>query len=405
MGRRARGLSAALVAKAKPGRYGDGDGLYLFVRNAEAKFWTFRYTPRKGKMKEKGLGPVRLKSLSEARAEARELFRAHREGRDPLHEAAATRAALLVSSTTFKQEAEDYIKRRRAGWKNAKHAAQWSSTLETYAYPTIGDLSPAAIDTPLILKVLEPIWVEKPETANRVRNRIEAILDAAKARGVRTGDNPAAWKGNLEILLSGRVRRAKHHAALPYAEIGSFMEQLREQPGVAARLLEFTILTACRTGETLGATWDEIDLGGKLWTIPAERMKMHRVHRVPLSARSLAILREMGRDGQFVFPNARAGKPLSNMAMLVLLERMKRDDITVHGFRSSFRDWCAERTNYPSEVAEMALAHAVGDKVEAAYRRGDLFEKRRRLMDDWARFCATPATKTTTDKVVKLRSS
>ncbi|GEP59459.1 phage integrase [Reyranella soli] len=377
------------MAKAtKPGRWGDGDGLYLAVRDAQAKFWTFRYTPPGGKMREKGLGPVRLKTLAEARAEARELFRAHRAGLDPLAEDAAKRAALLAS-TTFKQEAESYIKRHSQGWRNAKATAQWGSTLKTYAYPTIGDLPVSDIDTPLMLKVLEPIWTTKNVTASRLRQRIEAILDAAKARGARSGDNPAAWKGNLQTLLTARARRVvKHHAALPYAEIGSFMEKLRKQPGVGARLLEFTILTACRTGETLGARWDEIE--GAVWTIPAERMKGGRVHRVPLSKSALSLLNSLSNEGEYIFPSPRTDdKPLSNMAMSVLLQkRMRRDDITVHGFRSTFRDWAAEKTTYPREVAEMALAHAVGNAVEAAYRRGDLFEKRRRLMDDWARFCA-----------------
>lgn len=389
MGRRARGLTAAFVAKAnKPGRWGDGDGLYLAVRNARAKFWTFRYT-RNGKMREKGLGPVRLKSLSEARAEARELFRAHREGRDPLNEDAATRAALLAS-TTFKQEAERYIAAHSQGWRNAKATAQWGSTLKTYAYPSIGDLPVSAIDTPLVLKVLEPIWTTKHVTASRLRQRIEAILDAAKARGARAGDNPAAWKGNLQTLLTARARRVvKHHAALPYAETASFIKALRKQPGTAARLLEFTVLTACRTGETLGARWEEIQ--DAVWTIPGERMKGGRIHRVPLSKSALAILDGMDREGEYIFPSPRTNdKPLSNMAMSMLLQkRMKRNDITVHGFRSTFRDWAAEKTTYPREVAEMALAHAVGNAVEAAYRRGDLFEKRRRLMEDWAKFCGS----------------
>lgn len=308
---------------------------------------------------------------------------------------------------TFRQEADSYIAAHRSGWRNDKHAAQWSSTLETYAYPTIGSLPVGEVDTALVLRVLEPIWTEKPETAGRVRARIEAILDAAKVRGYREGDNPARWKGHLEALLPARrkVRRVEHHAALPYTEIASFMAALNGQPGNAASLLEFTILTAARTGETLGARWSEVDLKAKVWNIPAERMKGHREHRVPLSPRAISILTKMSSVrhdvGDFIFPGSQLGKPLSNMAMLALLRRMKRDDITVHGFRSAFRDWCAEQSNYPNEVAEMALAHAVSDKVEAAYRRGDLFAKRVRLMNEWAKYCSMSASSTT--NVVALR--
>jgi integrase len=260
-------------------------------------------------------------------------------------------------------------------------------------YPIIGALSVQAIDTGLVLKVLEPIWSTKPETAGRVRGRIEAILDAAKVRGLRQGDNPARWRGHLDLQLPPRskVRAVKHHPALPYARLGAFMVALRGQEGIAARALEFTILTAARTGETIGATWDEL-VGD--WTIPKERMKGRKEHRVPLCGRALAIIEEMKslptHGDQFVFPGGKRGKPLSNMAMTQLLRRMGHADITVHGFRSCFRDWAAERTNYPNEMVEMALAHSIGDKTEAAYRRGDLFDKRRRLMVDWETYCATP---------------
>jgi len=257
-----------------------------------------------------------------------------------------------------------------------------------------------------VLKAVEPIWTTKPETAGRVRGRIESILDWATSRGYRTGENPARWRGHLENLLPKRskVRRIEHHAALPYAEIGAFITELRQQEGVAARALEFAILTAARTGEVNGAQWGEINRAERLWTIPAERMKAGREHRVPLSDAALAIIDEMAavRSGEFVFPGGKARRPLSNMAFLMLLRRMKRDDLTAHGFRSSFADWAAERTAFPAEVREMALAHSVGDKVEAAYRRGDLFQKRRQLADAWAKFCITPSTG---GRVVPIRSA
>jgi integrase len=393
--RTAKGLTAAKVAKAGPGRYGDGAGLYLVVRGPTQRFWVFRYV-RNGRMREMGLGGAAGRtgvSLVEAREKAHDLYKIHRAGRDPLAEKAAAKAFQLVAAgkaVTFKAEAERYIAAQEAGWRNAKHAAQWSSTLETYAYPVIGPLPVSAIDVGLVLKCLEPIWSSKPETASRVRGRIEAVLDASRARGNREGENPAMWKGNLDHLLParGKVKKPEHHAALPFARIGSFMAALRKQEGTAARALEFAILTAARTGEVIGATWAEINLRGKVWIVPAGRMKGGREHRVPLCPRALEIIGE-AYDG-YVFSGGRPDQPLSNMALLMLLRRMKHSDVTVHGFRSAFRDWAAERTNYPSEVAEMALAHAVGDKVEAAYRRGDLFEKRRALADAWAKYCSAP---------------
>jgi integrase len=392
MPRRAKGLSAAKVAKAKPGRYGDGAGLYLSVKSAEARSWVFRYV-RAGKMREMGLGPASGRaavSLADARKKARILHDLHREGRDPLEERNAGRAlqaAEAAKAVSFSEAANRYIEAHRAGWRNAKHAAQWRSTLATYAESVFGPLPVNQIDTGLVLKVLEPIWTAKPETANRVRGRVEAVLDWAKARGYRQGENPAHWRGHLDHLLAARskVRRVKHHAALPYAEIGSFVAQLHEQDGIAARALEFLILTAARTGEVIGTRWSEIDLAERLWIVPAERTKNSKEHRVPLSVRAIDILEQMPHASDRVFK-------LPNMAFLMLLRRMgQHGSITTHGFRSSFRDWCAERTNFPSEVAEMALGHAVGDKVEAAYRRGDLFEKRRQLMDAWATFCSMPS--------------
>jgi|GraSoi2013_100cm_1033763.scaffolds.fasta_scaffold27151_2 integrase len=387
-------LTALKVEKAKrPGMYADGGGLYLQVTEGGAS-WIYRYMLN-GRAREMGLGPLVLFGLAEARAKALDARRLRHEGMDPIEARKAERMRGRLDQAkamTFKQCAEAYIKAHRAGWRNPKHVAQWESTLATYAEPVFGALPVQTIDTALVLKALEPIWTEKPETAARVRGRVETILDWAKVRDFRTGENPARWRGHLDHLLPARskVRRIKHHAALPYVEMPDFMDALQQQEGIAARALEFTILTAARTGETIGAMWDTINVADKVWIIPAERMKADREHRVPLSSRAMAILEEIksatDKEAAFVFAGGRRGKPLSNMAMAELLKRMGRNDITVHGFRSTFRDWAAERTNFPGEVVEMALAHAVGDKVEAAYRRGDLFEKRRRLMTEWAKF-------------------
>jgi len=381
----------------KPGLHADGGGLYLHVSKNGARSWIFRWR-RDGRLRDMGLGPLNTVSLAEARDKALACRKLKLDGRDPIEERRAQRRGVKLESATamtFKDCAVAYIAAHRAGWKNPKHAAQWPSTLETYVYPIFGSLPVQAIDVGLVMKALEPIWNEKPETASRVRGRIESILDWAKARGYRQGENPARWRGHLENLLpkKSKVWRVEHHAALPYTEIGAFMAELREQDGTAARALEFTILTAARTGEVIGTTWSEIDLGGHLWTILAARMKAGKEHRVPLSDAALAILRAMAevQTGEFVFPGNRAKQPLSQMAMLMLLRRMGREGLTVHGFRSVFSDWCAEQTTFPSEVREMALAHTVGDKVEAAYRRGDLFEKRRQLAEAWARYCEEPA--------------
>ena len=293
---------------------------------------------------------------------------------------------------TFQQCADAYINAHKAGWKNPKHIQQWQNTLAQYAFPVFGDLDVKSIDTGLITKCLEPIWLTKNETAGRVRGRIESILDWATVHEYREGVNPARWRGHLDKLLAkpSKIQKTEHHKALPYTEINRFIDLLRLQEGVAAKCLEFTILTAARTGETIGATWDEIDLGAKTWTIPAVRMKAEREHRVPLSNHALTILNDMAafRLNNYVFPSNKKG--LSNMAMLAVLKRMDQADITVHGFRSSFRDWAAESTAYPGEVVEMALAHAIKNQTEAAYRRGDLMEKRGRLMEEWARYCKAP---------------
>jgi integrase len=379
--------------------YADGGGLYLQITERGAS-WIYRYMLNK-RAREMGLGPLALFGLSQARAKALDARRLRHEGIDPIEARKAQRMQARLDAAramTFQQCAAAHINAHRPGWRTSKHAAQWQATLATYAGPVIGALPVQAVDTALVLKVLEPIWIEKPETAGRLRGRIEAVLDWAKARGYRQDENPARWRGHLDKLLPAhsKVRKVEHHAALPYSELPGFLIGLHEQEGISARALEFTILTAARTGEVIGVRWSEIDLINKTWTVPAGRMKAGREHRVPLSTRALAILEEMHAhrhaDDGFVFPGGKPGKPLSNMAFLMLLRRMGRDDLTTHGFRSSFRDWVAERTNFPADVAEMALAHAVESKVEAAYRRGDLFEKRRRLMQQWETFCTTGPT-------------
>jgi integrase len=389
-------LTAVAVAKqTRPGRYGDGGGLWLQVSSSGTKAWLFRYMLH-GKARQMGLGPVHTITLAMARDKALECRRLLLEGIDPIEKRRAGRDEALIASAkgiTFKECAERYIAAHEPGWRNSKHASQWKATLATYAYPLFGSLPVAAVDIGLILKALEPIWSTRAETAGRVRGRIESVLDWATARGYRKGENPARWRGHLDKLLPSRrkVAKVKHHAALPYSELPGFLTPLRSQEGIAARALEFTILTAARTGETIGATWAEIDLVGQVWTVPADRIKGGRAHRVPLSGRAIRILAEVPREGDYVFPGGKKGKPLSNMALLQTLRRMKRDDLTSHGFRSTFRDWAAETTAYPNEVVEMALAHVIESKAEAAYRRGDLFEKRRRLMADWAMYCEAPA--------------
>jgi integrase len=410
MPRRAEGLTAAKVRTAKPGRYGDGVGLYLLVRTPESKFWLFRYTPPGGKMREMGLGPAAGRaavSLADARVGARRLYDAVREGRDPLAEkevAKAVKAAAvqqaLVRAKTFEDVAAAYIDAHERSWRNAKHRQQWSNTLEAYAYPVFGEMPVSDVDTAAVMTVLEPIWRAKAETASRLRGRIETVLDYAGSRGWRTGDNPARWRGHIANMLPKRskVQPVEHHAALPWQETGGFLKGLAEQQGLAALALRFTILTAARTSEAVEAKWSEFDLKANVWTVPASRTKAAREHRVPLSEAARAVVDAVAplrndSAGGWVFPGGRPGRALSNRAFLTLLRRMGHSDLTAHGFRSTFRDWCGEATNHPREVAEQALAHTLSDKTEAAYRRGDLFEKRRKLMDDWAMFCGqTKAT-------------
>ena len=408
-------LSQATINSAPRGMHADGGGLYLHVNGRGAKSWIFRYM-KDGRAREMGLGSFHTIGLADARKRAAERRRELLDGIDPLQvrEKKRHQAKLdAAKAITFEQCAARYIAANKAAWKNPVHAKQWPSTLQTYVYPVFGALPVQAVDVGLVMQALEPIWTAKAETASRVRGRIETVLDYAAARGWREGENPARWRGHLDKLLpkTSKAKRAvrqvtgrqEHHAALSYGEIAAFLAELRQQPGMAARALEFLILTAARTGEVIGARWEEFDLAEKLWTIPAARMKAEKEHRVPLSDAALAIVTELAehRQGEFVFPGGVVGKGFSNMAMLTLLRRMKRDDLTVNGFRSSFRDWAAERTTFPAEVAEMALAHTVADAVERAYRRGDLFQKRRQLMDAWSKFCAAPAA---TGIVVPIRA-
>jgi integrase len=387
-------LSAQLVQRAKaPGMYPDGAGLYLQVTGNGAKSWILRYSLR-GRAHEMGLGSLRKVSLAEARRKTADCHRLLDDHIDPIEHRRQRRAdaALALAKTiTFKEAADTYIAAHRGGLRNPKHAAQWGSTIATYAAPTLGKLSVREIDTGLIHQVLEPIWATKPETASRVRGRIEAILDWARVSGYRSGENPARWRGNLDKLLSKRskVRGVKHHPALPYDDLSTFMEALRVQEGATARMLEFCILTASRSGEVLKAVPSEIDRRGKLWTVPGERMKGGKVHRVPLCDRALELLQSASE--YYLFPSYHRDKPLSNMAMLQLLERMGYGHITVHGFRSTFKDWARDRTRFDNYVVEAALAHTLGDKVEPAYARSDVIEKRRKLMEAWAEFCSRPA--------------
>jgi integrase len=391
-------MTALAVDKArKRGYYGDGGGLFLQVSASGSKSWVFRFKEA-GKLREMGLGATHTIGLAEAREKARECRRLRLDGIDPIEARKIARSQARLDAAkamTFEDCAERYIASYRGGWRSATHAAQWPSTFGRYVYPVFGSLPVQGVDVGLVLKALEPIWTAKPETASRVRGRIASVLDWATARGYRQGENPARWRSHLENLLPGKskVRRVKHHAALPHAEIRDFMAELHEQEGVAAQALEFTILTAARTGEVIGARWSEINVAERVWTVPAERMKSGKEHRVPLSDAALAVLERMQslRQGDFVFAGSKSHRPISNMAMMMTLRRMGRGDLTVHGFRSSFRDWAAEHTDFPREVAEMALAHAVSDKVEAAYRRGDLFQKRRQLMDAWSKFCTATA--------------
>jgi integrase len=383
-------LSPKHIAKLNEvGRYADGGGLYLQVSPGPTKSWIFRYQID-GRARHMGIGSVDDFTLAEARDRARRARQQVTDGIDPIDARQAARDArrlAAASRVTFKECGEGYIAAFAPTWRNAAHRAQWKSTLANYAYPLIGNLAVSDINRSHVLKVIEPIWQDKWDTANRIRGRIEQILDWAAVRGYRQGDNPARWKGQLQKLLPAKNER-QHHKAIPYQELPAFIAELRTRDYISSRALEFTILTASRTNEAIGARWDEIDIESKAWTIPGNRMKSGRPHRVPLSDRALQILYSTPRldDGLFVFPG-RAGQPLSNMAMLELLRGTIGNGFTVHGFRSTFKDWAREQTNFSNELSESALAHVIKDKTEAAYARGDLFDKRRKLMDEWAAYC------------------
>ena len=396
-------LTALAVNRAKEkGLYADGGGLYLQVGISGGKSWLFRFMLL-GKAQAMGLGTLHAVTLAEARVKAADCRKLLAAGKNPLETKRDERTQARVAAakgTTFESCAKAYIDAHKASWRQERHAKQWDQALAKHAYPVMGKLPVQAIDTALVMKVLEPIWQKKTETAKRLRGRIECILDWAKVREYRQGENPARWRGHLENLLArpSKLIKVEHFAALPYTKVSGFLQSLEGQAGLGAEALKLVIFTACRSNEVLEAVWDEIDFGNKVWTIPAERMKGGKEHRVPLTIPALSVLKNLkqGRDtirgvgeepSPYVFPGTKGNGSLSNVVMLALLKRMDRRDITVHGFRSSFRDWAAEQTNFPREVAEAALAHAVQSRVEAAYRRSDLFDKRRMLMEKWARYC------------------
>ena len=411
--------------------HADGGGLYLQVTNSKEagqlnKSWLFRFA-LKGKERQKGLGSLNAIGLSEARDAAEHCRKLLKEGKDPIKVRDAERAAQQTAkarSVTFEWCATEYMKAHETGWRNAKHRQQWHNTLSTYAYPIIGKLPIDAIDTGLVMQILQPIWTEKNETASRVRGRIETILNWARVNGHRTAENPARWQGHLNHLLParGKVHKVENHPALPWEQIPEFMVELRQQEGLAAKALEFVILTGSRSGEARGIPWEgEINAADKLWTVPAHRMKRDREHRAPLTSPAVAVIEYMRsvRQNDYVFPGDKADDPLSDMALTEVIRRMNQArqkaglplwvdpkqgsrEVVPHGFRSSFRDRVAEKTNFQSEIAEAALAHIKGDKVEGAYQRGTMFEKRRRLMEAWARYCGTPAAKAVANNIVPI---
>jgi integrase len=394
MPRYARPLSSRRVQSLKTrGFYCDGGGLYLQVSRTGSKSWVFRYATG-GRKRDMGLGSLATFTLAEARERARKMRQLVVDGIDPIAERNKTRGT-SATMLTFRQCAERYVTAHEAGWKNGGKA--WLASLERYAFPHFGDVAVAAVDLAFVLKALEPIWTARPVTANNVRNRTEMILDWAKVRGLRQGENPARWRGHLEMLLPHRKKVAPvvHRAALPYREVGAFMVELRQLTDASARVLEFQILTAARSGEVVGATWGEIDLAERLWTIPGERMKAGKEHRMPLSDAAVAVLERQGavRENDYVFPGRVSGRPIGIDAPMKPIEKLGYE-ITAHGFRSAFRDWAAERTGFPREIAEAVLAHTIGDSVERAYRRGDFLMKRRQLLAAWASYVAQPAQKT-----------
>jgi len=415
---RRSGLNVLAIQKmSKAGRYADGNGLYLQITKTGTKSWIFRFMLN-GKSREMGLGSVTALKLADARQMAVEYQGLLLKGIDPIHERDAKKKKQALNearTTTFEECVKGYISAHSPKWSNQKHINQWKSTLATYASPVIGNLPVGSIDTDLVMKILDPIWGVKTETASRVRGRIEAVLDWSTVRQFRSGENPARWRGHLDKLLPKptEVSRVKHFEALPIEDIQEFMFNLRSQEGLAPQALEFLILTASRTSEVLHAKWSEFDIEKSIWTIPPERMKHRKEHRVPLSDRCVQILRnvlesnelyeinELVQFGDFVFPGQIIGKPLSSASLRQIIKERMNLKITVHGFRSTFRDWASEYTNYSRETVEMAMAHTIESKVEAAYRRRDLFTKRKSLMADWEKFCGrTPSRQ---NKVVEMK--
>lgn len=396
-------LKALEIKHAGPGMHSDGNSLYLYVKDSGAKSWILRYQI-KGKRREMGLGSLDAVDPPTARLKAVELKQLLTKGIDPLEQRRKDAEQTRRDVVTFADVAADYIASHRTGWKNAKHAAQWQTTLEQYALPVIGNKSTADVTTEDVLTILKPIWNTKTETASRVRNRVELVLSYAKAKGFRAGENPAAWRGHLDALLPkpSKVKTVRHHPALPFERVGEFLQALRTVPGSGARSLEMAVLTATRSGEVRLARWANIDLEARVWTIPAASMKAEREHRVPLSDAVVALLESLPRfeGNDLLFPGERTGKAISDMTLTQTIRRMDASTpegykdragqvITAHGFRSTFRDWAGETTEHAREVVEHALAHRLPDKAEAAYARGTLFDKRRRLMDEWAAWCCT----------------
>jgi integrase len=412
MPKKSRELSAIEVTRLKePGLHAVGGvaGLHLQVTKTGARTWVLRVVIA-GKRRDMGLGGFPDVPLADARRKAREAREVIGQGVDPIEqrrEAANLLMASRSSHKTFDQCVSAYIASRESEWRNPKHRQQWQNTLDTYCGAIMGKLLVSNIALTHVLEVLEPIWDTKTETATRLRGRIESVLDWATVRGYRSGDNPARWKGHLDHLLAkpGKIAKVEHHAAVPVGEMAAFMAELRRVNGMGARALEFAILTAARSGEVRSAVWSEIDMEARLWVIPAQRMKGGREHRVPLSKQAIQLLEGVPRieKSDFVFPGTR-GTPLSDMTLSAVVRRMKVDAVP-HGFRSTFRDWAAERTNFPGELAEMALAHAIGSKVEAAYRRGDMLAKRANMMASWATFCETPVSAATVSQIDQKRAS
>jgi integrase len=400
MGQIIHKLAALQLEKlTEPGLHLDGGGLYLRISTAGAKEWIFRY-----KQRNMGLGSFPAVLLADARKAAAEVRDLLQIGVDPIEAGKAeTKSSELQTRITFDEAAKRYIAAHESGWRNPKYRQQWTNSLATYTVPIIGDLDVAEVDTVHVLDILKPIWNGKNETACRLRERIETVLDWAKVRGFRDGENPARWRGHLTNLLPSRTPpiKRKQSAILPYAELPEFMAALGKRPALAARAFELCVLAATRTNETLGATWDEFDLEKAVWTIPAERMQNRAIHRVPLSAEALAVLKKLPRlaDNPHVFSGERKGQPLSSSSLLMLLRRMRREDLTTLGFRSTFRAWASECTRFPREIVELALSHTIGSAIERAYMRFEAHEKHRALMHSWAEFCKPIRAK---EKVIDL---